>query len=410
MERLPRQQRIVDIGGGTGLSTLLKAQTLYIPRSNLSAIITTSDEGGDYKRWREWFGVVAGGDIRKASGPLGTNPYFNTLKEFRFPDNSGSFDGLNVEDIIFMSFEDCFRGFKIDDPVESIISVRRGDPFLKEILKFSFHSGDQKLDKACIGNILLAVSEMVASSRQLDVNTALEHYQRIFGIEGRLIPTTLSPTTLVAEFEKPDDPLLKIVGEDNIGSVQDHLNYHPDMVLQKLTYQKPTKLNPLAKQAILNAQKIYIAMGSVYTSVMAPSLAEEFNETLEESGAEAEIVIGIMATRGESYHLRNASDHLRETQRYFPGLNVTRVLINDHRGYEFLPETIKDRYKDEGKVPVLADRDRCELIYPKAEIEIAPLIFIEPENLWIRHNTELLGYHLYHRKVSRPSHSNLLSV
>lgn len=396
MERL--YNRVVNIGGGTGMTTLLEAQTLYVDRDFISLVITTSDDGGDYSRWRGWFGSVAGGDIRKASGPLTRNPYFNRLKEFRFPKDSGYIDGLSLEEIICRGYELEFRGFRTEDPIATLISVDREDPGLQELLNFRFHDGDQKLDKACIGNAILTAAEIVASYHGLDVNEAIRNYQRVFGIEGQIYPATLKPTTIVAKFGKSSDPGFEktVEGEDNIGDIHHDQEYDNTFFLRKIFQKERAKLNPLAKQALIDADRIYLAMGSLYTSVIAAGLAEDFNQTIEQSQAECVVIVGLVATPGESYPVRTASAYLNEIKKYYPALRICRVLMNDHRLYQHLPQDVRDRYTAEGKFPIEADQDTCELIYPNAKIEVAPLAVMETEHRWIRHDVRMLGHHLYH--------------
>ena len=59
---LARGPRIVAIGGGTGLSTLLRG--LKEHTSNLTAVVTVADDGGSSGRLREQLGIPAVGDIR----------------------------------------------------------------------------------------------------------------------------------------------------------------------------------------------------------------------------------------------------------------------------------------------------------------------------------------------------------
>ncbi|MCA9825882.1 MAG: YvcK family protein, partial [Dehalococcoidia bacterium] len=63
-----RGPRVVAIGGGTGLSTLLRGMKEHT--SNLTAIVTVADDGGSTGRLRQEFGVIAPGDIRQCIAAL----------------------------------------------------------------------------------------------------------------------------------------------------------------------------------------------------------------------------------------------------------------------------------------------------------------------------------------------------
>ena len=66
--RLYRGPKIVVIGGGTGLSTLLRGLKTY--SANITAIVTVADDGGSSGRLREEFGVLPPGDIRNCLAAL----------------------------------------------------------------------------------------------------------------------------------------------------------------------------------------------------------------------------------------------------------------------------------------------------------------------------------------------------
>lgn len=88
--QLSRGPRIVAIGGGTGLSTLLRGLKTY--SSNITAIVTVADDGGSSGRLRRELGVPPPGDFRQCIAALAdAEPLMLELFQHRF--NSGS--GLN---------------------------------------------------------------------------------------------------------------------------------------------------------------------------------------------------------------------------------------------------------------------------------------------------------------------------
>ncbi|MGD1920825.1 MAG: 2-phospho-L-lactate transferase CofD family protein, partial [Pleurocapsa sp.] len=66
--RLNRGTKIVVVGGGTGLSTLLRGLKEF--SSNITAIVTVADDGGSSGRLREELGVLPPGDIRNCIAAL----------------------------------------------------------------------------------------------------------------------------------------------------------------------------------------------------------------------------------------------------------------------------------------------------------------------------------------------------
>jgi len=90
---LERGPKVVVIGGGTGLSTLLGG--LKHRTSNITAIVTVADDGGSSGRLREEFGVLPPGDIRNCLVALAdSEDILGPLFQFRFTQGKG-LDGHN---------------------------------------------------------------------------------------------------------------------------------------------------------------------------------------------------------------------------------------------------------------------------------------------------------------------------
>lgn len=85
---LSRGPRVVAIGGGTGLSVLLRGLKDYT--SNLTAIVTVADDGGSSGRLRREFNVAAPGDIRQCIAALAeSEPLMTRLFQYRFRNGDG---------------------------------------------------------------------------------------------------------------------------------------------------------------------------------------------------------------------------------------------------------------------------------------------------------------------------------
>uniref|UniRef100_UPI00058D908E gluconeogenesis factor YvcK family protein n=1 Tax=Clostridium polynesiense TaxID=1325933 RepID=UPI00058D908E len=110
---LVKGPRIVVIGGGTGLSTMLRGLKYYT--SNVTAIVTVADDGGGSGDLREDLGMLAPGDIRNCILALAdTEPLMEELLQYRFKDGrlkNQSFGNLFLAamDGISDNFEDAVQ-------------------------------------------------------------------------------------------------------------------------------------------------------------------------------------------------------------------------------------------------------------------------------------------------------------
>jgi uncharacterized cofD-like protein len=96
---LARGPRIVAIGGGTGLSTLLRG--LKVHTANLTAIVSVADDGGSTGRLREQLGIPAVGDIRNCLVAMAeTEPAMGELLQYRFGADQGSLSGHAVGNLL----------------------------------------------------------------------------------------------------------------------------------------------------------------------------------------------------------------------------------------------------------------------------------------------------------------------
>ena len=85
---LARGPRIVAIGGGTGLSNLLRGLKGY--SANITAVVAVADDGGSSGRLRNQLGIIPPGDIRNCIAALAdAEPLMTQLMQYRFPSGSG---------------------------------------------------------------------------------------------------------------------------------------------------------------------------------------------------------------------------------------------------------------------------------------------------------------------------------
>ena len=89
---LARGPRVVAIGGGTGLSALLRGLKEYT--SNITAVVAVADDGGSSGKLRAEFGIAPMGDIRNCIAALAdAEPLMTRLLQYRFPQESPSAEG-----------------------------------------------------------------------------------------------------------------------------------------------------------------------------------------------------------------------------------------------------------------------------------------------------------------------------
>ena len=104
-----RGPRVVAIGGGTGLSALLRGLKTYT--ANLFAIVTVADDGGSSGRLREEYRIIPPGDFRQCLIALAdAEPLMKQLFEHRFKD--GSLAGHSFGNLFIMAMADVTGDFE----------------------------------------------------------------------------------------------------------------------------------------------------------------------------------------------------------------------------------------------------------------------------------------------------------
>ena len=148
---LARGPRIVAIGGGTGLSTLLRG--LKEHTSNLTAIVTVADDGGSSGALRDELGIPPVGDIRNCIAALAdAEPLMADLLGYRFP-----------------GFERAASGL-----VETSPGALRGH---------------------AVGNLLLAAMTAIEGG---DFEEGVRRMNRVLAVRGNVVPASATPINLVA--------------------------------------------------------------------------------------------------------------------------------------------------------------------------------------------------------------------
>jgi len=107
---LRRGPKIVAIGGGTGLSTLLRGLKEYT--GNITAIVSIADDGGSSGRLQRELGVLPPGDIRKNIAALAdAEPLMSRLFEYRFNEGQG-LEGHSFGNLFIVAMTDVAGNFE----------------------------------------------------------------------------------------------------------------------------------------------------------------------------------------------------------------------------------------------------------------------------------------------------------
>lgn len=107
---LSKGPKIVAIGGGTGLSILLRGLKEYT--SNITAIVTVADDGGGSGILREDLGMLPPGDIRNCILALAnTEPDMERILQYRFKE--GSLKGQNFGNLFIAAMNEIYGSFEL---------------------------------------------------------------------------------------------------------------------------------------------------------------------------------------------------------------------------------------------------------------------------------------------------------
>ncbi len=151
---------IVVIGGGHGLSTLLRGLKRYT--HNITAVVTVADDGGSSGRLRESLGILPPGDIRN-----------------------------------------CLAALSNDEAL------------LAQLFQYRFASGSG-LEGHSFGNLF--ISALIALTGSFE--EAIAESGRVLSVHGRVLPSTLRQVHLAAEVALPNQPAsVRVVGESRIPEV-----------------------------------------------------------------------------------------------------------------------------------------------------------------------------------------------
>jgi uncharacterized cofD-like protein len=271
---LQKGPRVVALGGGTGLSTLLRGLKKYT--GNLTAIVTVADDGGSSGRLRKEYRILPPGDFRQCITALAdVEPLMTTLFQHRFKE--GSLNG---------------------------------------------HS---------FGNLfIMAMAEITG-----DFEHAIRESGRVLAVRGQIVPSTLRDVTLIAEMADGETRVGESSiphangngdGTEGYGAVA------TVTAIKRVFLQPESTINPEAEEAILNAEMITVGPGSLYTSILPNLVVDGMAEALKASPAIKVFICNVATQPGETDFFR-VSDHLKAIESHL-GMNIFDfVVINSNNNF-----------------------------------------------------------------------------
>ena len=306
--RVKRGPRVVAVGGGTGLASLLRGLKVY--SDNITAIVAMADDGGSSGRLRAELGVLPPGDLRNCLLALaGEEKLMSDLMAYRFA--QGGLEGHNF------------------------------------------------------GNLFLtALADLTG-----DLEQAIRASSRILSVRGQVCPATLASVVLVCRLQDGTE----VRGESQISK-----STSPIVEVWCEPHDPPAL--PDALRAIREADAIVLGPGSLYTSVIPNLLIPEILSEIRLARVPKIYVCNVMTQPGETDDYA-VSDHVRALQKVGGPDLFNFVLVNQDS-----PQRLKERYEEQGQLPVRVDLEEL------AALGVVPIIgSLLDEGDMVRHSPAAVG-------------------
>jgi uncharacterized cofD-like protein len=210
--RREKGPKIVVIGGGTGLSALLRGLKSF--SNNLTAIVTVADDGGSSGELRKNMGILPPGDIRNC-----------------------------------------------------LASLSNDEALLTQIFQYRFAAG-AGLNGHTLGNLLItALADITGSFEE-----AVAESGRVLAVQGQVLPATLHDVRLVADLKQPEGVAdLRVEGESQIPKVPGQVQRVWLEPNNPLAYPPTVQAILSAELIILGPGSLYT---SILPNLLVPDLAE----------------------------------------------------------------------------------------------------------------------------------------
>jgi len=291
--------KVLAIGGGTGLATLLRGFKAHVRRSGgaaprspgisrLTAVVTVTDEGGSSGRLRREFRILPPGDIRNC-----------------------------------------------------MVALAEDETFITRLFNYRFSSG-HGLQGHSFGNLFLTALTHLTH----DFAQAVKVSSEVLAICGEIFPATLDDVRLQAKLRDGRT----VAGEKAITKTASPI--------ERLEIV-PSGCRPLPETlaAIEAADLITLGPGSLYTSLIPNLLVRGIPEAIGRSRALKVYVCNLMTQPGETRRC-TASDHVRAIQQHSGRRVFDYVLLNTR---SFSP-ALRRRYAAQRAEPVVNDLDEIRAL------------------------------------------------
>src|SRR6266550_2849782 len=289
--------RVVAIGGGTGLSTLLKGLKGYVMTPalatpgqptirELSGVVTVTDDGGSSGRLRKEFNMLPPGDVRNC-----------------------------------------------------IVALSEDEALLSRLFQHRFGKG-QSLEGHSFGNLFLAALASLTG----DFGEAVRLSSEILATRGHIFPATTANIELEALMQDGT----RVRGETRITASKGRIEE---------LFLVPADPDPLSQtlEAIARADLITIGPGSLFTSLIPNLLVRGISDAIRESPATKVYVCNLMTQANESLG-RTAAEHIRALNDHAGCRLFDYALINRMSA----SSDLKAKYALEGASQIVADLEAIE--------------------------------------------------
>jgi uncharacterized cofD-like protein len=291
--------RVVAIGGGTGLSTLLRGLRRHVTPVNqpaappgliadLAAVVTVTDDGGSSGRLRKGFNMLPPGDLRNC-----------------------------------------------------MVALSEEEDVLAKLFAHRFRAG-ASLEGHNFGNLFVAALTEITG----DFGLAIQLASKILATRGHIYPVTTANATLVARMD--DGSLVR--GETNITA-------STLRIAELMLDPADAAALPETLEAIERADLITVGPGSLYTSLITNLLVQDMQEALVRARGVRVYICNLMTQANESLDL-TASEHIERIYEHTRAPIFDYALVNTGA---FSPDTLA-RYAAQKAAPIVADIERIEAL------------------------------------------------
>jgi uncharacterized cofD-like protein len=336
------QLRVVAIGGGTGLSTLLRGLKRYVPAP--TAFRRATDDAGLTGTPLDDESKLS--DPKKAAAELEAacrdlHCLISDLAAIVTVTDDGGSSGRLRED---------FKMLPPGDVRNCMVALSEDEHLLAKLFQYRFDQGD--LEGHSFGNLFVAALSHITG----DFAQAVQMSSQILATRGRIYPATNTNVTLAARMH--DGSVVK--GETNITASK-------LSILELMLEPATAEPLPGTLDAIANADLITMGPGSLYTSLITNLLVRRIPEALAASKATRVFVCNLMTQANESLGL-TASQHIERILQHCGGAGAggtgEKAQIFDYALINTAPisPTLLRQYALEGQMPIVPDLERIRAL------------------------------------------------